>query len=698
MLFETISIVSGILILLLTGLFLHEKKKVKQNFLESKNHLDQEVTHLQSAIKTNHKTINDIIERHASENELKFNEIIIEALKANQVHDNLISENGRQIHELSFTTKIDRAQFEKYMSENDQSIREYKISMGHKHNEILGRIEQNSDKIQKYVSDAEVMSKRLKNDIDEHIMRLTDRINSQDSLIRKLREDNEILRKKLAIFTEIGADSTQLNEEVDFEDEEQNIKEAVKELREKFNELDDLDQTYLSEGQAITDLDVASILDSIVGTIPDNIKLDSEQLNGCLLMERTNENLFITGKAGTGKSFLLKVFVNLTKKKTLKLAPTGIAALNIGGTTIHSAFGFNNLVLINVDNINRNTLDLAAGRVNLLREVETLIIDEISMVRADIFHKMDRILRVVNNNDTPFGGKQIIAFGDLFQLPPIADEKEEIYLKKKYGGIFFFNSDAYKEGNFQIIELDSNHRQKQDSEFFEILNRMRIGNVSDADIAVINKHKDDSEELRRIVRLFPKKAEAERVNQSELDKIPAKEYTYQAKVLYQKYNNQNKIKSSDFPIEPNLKLKLGALVMMVKNDSGKHWVNGTLGIISSLSDDSIKVMINEIEYEVQKQVFESREANLVGGHIEYDVILKVEQYPVVLGYALTIHKSQGQTYKKVACDITDCFAPGQAYVALSRCSTLDGLHLIKEIDRRHIEVNSEVKQFYLSSR
>lgn len=180
-----------------------------------------------------------------------------------------------------------------------------------------------------------------------------------------------------------------------------------------------------------------------------------------------------------------------------------------------------------------------------------------------------------------------------------------------------------------------------------------------------------------------------------MNKIPAREFSYEVRIILNKYDNQNINIESYFPISSTLKLKLGALVMMVYNHENKLWVNGTLGIVSFISDDLLKVKINDIEYEVHKCIFESREAKYSKGKISYEVILKIEQYPVVLAYALTIHKSQGMTYQRIACDITNCFAPGQAYVALSRCSSLDGVHLLKPISSSEIKVDNGVKNFYM---
>jgi len=641
MVFEILSILSFVLLLVLSVLFFIEKHKTQSNFIFAKTCLDEEV------------------------NSIK----------------NEISENQNVI------------------SANDQKLKDFRVSVENEQQALIQQIASVKREFRKYASDTMIDRGELKKKFEENIKTLTDQMLTQASLIQNLRADNEELKKKLSYFTEIGSDSKQLNEDIDLEEEERKIQEATlifKSMSQK-KQSDQLSDIYSTAEQPSSEIHDDIDDDPVVEPVLDKSLLDTDQSRALSLMETTNGNYFITGKAGTGKSFLLRIFENGTNKKTLKVSPTGISALNINGTTIHSAFGFENLVNLNVEAINPDTVQLHGNKRFVLQEIDTLIIDEISMIRADTFDKMDRILRVLNNNNAVFGGKQVIAFGDLFQLPPIVKSKEEGYLQKKYKGIYFFNSDAYKEGNFRFIELGTNHRQKQDQYFFEMLNRMREGRVNDLDISVVNERvKKNDSDLRNIVRLFSKKETVEHVNKVELGKIPAKEYTFNAKVLYQKYKNQNIGIDSNFPINYCLKLKLGALVMIVKNDPGRRWANGTLAIVSYISDSLVKVKIKDIEYELHKEVFEAREAKLVNGHIEYDVVLQVEQYPIVLGYALTIHKSQGQTYQRIACDITDCFAPGQAYVALSRCSSLNGLHLLKSINNNHLIVDSTVRNFYLT--
>lgn len=424
--------------------------------------------------------------------------------------------------------------------------------------------------------------------------------------------------------------------------------------------------------------------------------LDTEQSFARKYIESNNSNVFITGKAGTGKSFLLDVFRRTTEKKHIVLAPTGIAALNVKGATLHTTFGYDNLEKLKVEDINSKTLKLKDEKQEVLCKVEAIIIDEISMVRADTFDKIDRILRTVTGEDIPFGGKQMILFGDLFQLPPVANKDEIDYLNKRYGGIFFFNSEAYKQGDFQFIELTHNHRQKSDERFFEILNRIRIGQVTDKDIETLNtRYTPEQSVYDRYINLFPKKADANKVNQEQLEKLPTEEFVYTAQVLLDSKNEQNSKLENVFPILINLKLKIGASVMMVANDPEHRWVNGTLGIVKSLSKDTIYVSFGKDKvYEIRQQEFDQYEIKYKNNELDYEKIYSVSQYPLIPAYAITIHKSQGQTYGNVACDINNCFASGQAYVALSRCVSLEGLHLKSKVTSVNIMVDHDIVDFY----
>ena len=422
--------------------------------------------------------------------------------------------------------------------------------------------------------------------------------------------------------------------------------------------------------------------------------LDEEQRKAFDLMEKTNNNLFITGRAGTGKSFLLKAFSWNTKKKVLLLAPTGIAALNIQGSTIHSVFGFNHLEQMQVDDLNEDTIKMKSEMQLVLTSTDVIVIDEISMVRADVFDKIDKILRIVCKNSLPFAGKQVIVFGDLFQLPPIVNKTNK-HLLSGYSGKYFFYSRIFQAAYFRCIELLENHRQSKDMFYFYLLNRIRTGTMSHDDILELNNRVVQEDQLKnRIITVFPKKADAEYLNRKKLKEIKGKEYTYYAKVTVDEHNIGNSIIDTSFPISKELKLKVGALVMMVKNDPGKKWVNGTMGIVKKLTTDSIFVSISGNTYQVFVEKFQQQEPVFLEGRIQYKDVYVVEQFPLVLAYAMTIHKSQGQTFSEVACDISGCFDSGQAYVALSRCEALSGLYLLSRVGSADIKTDYSIVDFY----
>lgn len=511
--------------------------------------------------------------------------------------------------------------------------------------------------------------------------------NTDKSRIAKLEKDQSLLaeriqelEKKLNFYLNIEEDSASLNEQ----DEPAEKTALLEQVAQQIN-----DQTHALQDATSESLEPPEERPAPI--------LDHEQDAARSSMEMSSGNFFITGKAGTGKSFLLDVFRATTRKSNVVLAPTGIAALNVSGATLHSTFGYYNLVNLSIDDISKDTIRLKSEKKLILRQVETIIIDEISMVRADTFDKIDRILRVINGSNAPFGGKQVLLFGDLFQLPPIAKSQEYTYLKDRYGGIYFFYSDAYKNGDFQFIELTINHRQKDDTGYFELLNHIRDGNISVADIDSLNKRViTDESAYDRFTTLLPTRAEAERINSEHLSRLDSREYTYQAQVVLDKYPDKKHTIETIFPITETLRLRKGALVMMVANDPNYRWVNGTLGIVKELSKDSIYVAINKRTYQIHITEFTEQEASYVGGQIIYEDVLKIAQYPLVLAYAITIHKSQGQTYQNIVCDLDRCFASGQAYVALSRCTSLDGLHLKSHVNPASILVDGDVLAFYRS--
>lgn len=469
--------------------------------------------------------------------------------------------------------------------------------------------------------------------------------------IEKQKQDLKTLRDAIKNYTDIRSDSLRLNV------------------------IDD-DQTPGIEG-----------LDSSVPKTKNTIDfedLDPEKQEIYELMEHTNENLFITGKAGTGKSYLLKYFRQNTNKNALYTAPTGISALNIEGVTLHRTFGFYNLQ-------ENHPINLSSDQKKLLKKIDTIVIDEISMVRADTFNRIDLIFQEVMNNDKSFGGKQLIILGDLFQLPPVANKDETNYLTDKYGGIYFFNSPAYKFGNFIFRELKNIYRQS-DKQFIDILNRAREGKLHNDDVAVLNK-KYTLKVPNRVVQVVAKKDEANLVNKANLEEVPSALHVYEAEFP----NGTTGIKENDFPCSFTLELKEGALVMMIANDlEHDRWVNGTLGIISKLKDNFIEVTINGISYEISKKSFSTYkcEYNSDTKRLEYTEDKTVIQFPVILAYAITIHKSQGMTYQRIACNLDNCFAPGQAYVALSRCADFNELYLTNKVSVNSFFTDGTLVDFY----
>lgn len=476
---------------------------------------------------------------------------------------------------------------------------------------------------------------------------LQKKVDNKQNLITRLKINIDDLVKELSFYTEIKEDSLKLNIDED-----------------NIDNIADIDY-HLSNNEV-------------------NEGLNVEKTEIYNMMENTNSNLFITGKAGTGKSYLLKYFRNKTQKKVLYTAPTGIAALNINGVTLHSTFGFRNLVV-------ENNINLSQNQCELFKSIDTIIIDEISMVRVDVFHQIDKILQYANNNSKLFGGKQIILIGDLFQLPPVAKKEEVEYLTDEYGGIFFFNYSGYNKGNFIFCELNEVFRQN-DAKFISILNNIREGNVLSSDIDLLNEHYT-SDVPRRVTQVVATKDEASLVNTKNLEKINSKEYIYEANILI----GEDKFKETDFPCDFKLRLKVGSLVMMIVNDQEyKRWVNGTLGIVSELTSSMIKVTINGIDYEINRYNFNKYkcEYNREKKKIDYVVETSVSQFPIILAYAITIHKSQGMTYQQIAVNVENCFAPGQAYVALSRCADFNKLYLIKKINPNCIITDNSVVNFY----
>lgn len=430
-----------------------------------------------------------------------------------------------------------------------------------------------------------------------------------------------------------------------------------------------------------------------MSALDDQLKLSEEQAAVFHSLENRHTSFFITGKAGTGKSVLLRFFVEHTKKKVVVLAPTGIAAIHVGGQTIHSFFGMDAAVQDTKDSasVRSGMTDLRRRELSLL---DCIIIDEISMVRVDMMDMIDRKLRLSRNHDIPFGGCQIIAFGDLFQLPPVVKEEAvEKFLRRRYGTMYFFGSPGYKERPFTFVELTKVFRQN-DPAFISMLNHIRMGETQWSEMEHLNSRYSPLPPSRGTIILTSRNDAAQEINQSRLDEIPSEEFRYAGSV-------SGAFEEDDLPTSLTLSLKVGAQIMMLRNDPCRKWFNGTLGKVASLSEHSIHVEIDGKVYPVDQAVWVQHEYTY---HPENETISRravgsFQQYPIRLAYAITIHKSQGQTFDSVILDYSEgaAFAPGQTYVALSRCRSFDSLYLTSTLSVEDIRVSQEIIDFIRSA-
>ena len=426
------------------------------------------------------------------------------------------------------------------------------------------------------------------------------------------------------------------------------------------------------------------------------LELNADFIKVLDLVEKTNQNFFITGRAGTGKSTLLQLFRNTTKKKTIVLAPTGIAAINVKGQTIHSFFGFPPRLLSHGD-IQRRKYR------KLYQNLEVIIIDEISMVRADMVDNIDRFLRINRDNSEPFGGVQMVFFGDLFQLPPvIAGQVEKKYFRANFSSPYFFSSKVIENGwPFEMIELYKIYRQEERN-FIQLLDSIRTRSLDYDDFEELNERHEPREKGHGpFVTLCSINAIADKINQEKLKELDTQTEEYRAKV-------SGDFHTRLFPTEAFLTLKLGAQVMFLTNDNEKkRYVNGTIGIITKLAPDSIKIAIEREEgaseeIELEKFEWEILRYQHTGDQknpIESKSVGTFTQYPIKLAWAITIHKSQGKTFDRVVIDLgRGAFEYGQTYVALSRCRTLKGIELKKPLKPSDIIVDDRIIEFYETKR
>lgn len=414
-----------------------------------------------------------------------------------------------------------------------------------------------------------------------------------------------------------------------------------------------------------------------------------EQQKAFDIVANTNNCLFITGKAGTGKTTFVKRLLEEVNKNFLVLAPTGIAALAVGGQTIHSFFGFP------LDVIGPHThLSISPIQKDILEKVDTIIVDEASMVRSDMVDGMDRCLRIAFNTHMPFGGKQVVFVGDLFQLPPVVKmgSVDEEMLHDLYGsGVpFFFKAQVLKRMNLLNIEFQKVYRQS-DADFVNILNKIRIGETTSNDLTLLNQHVCKTEDLSDYsVILSAYNKRVEQINEKKLAEIDAEEFCYEGQI-------SGSFNKGDSSAPMRLRLKVGAQVIFCRNDYSHGCANGTIGMVKELEEDKITIRLeNGTELNVKQATWESYERvyNRETRKMESRVVGTYTQYPLRLAWAITIHKSQGMTFERMHLDLTrGTFAPGQAYVALSRMRSLRGLTLSNAIMPHHITQNPEVRAF-----
>ncbi len=402
------------------------------------------------------------------------------------------------------------------------------------------------------------------------------------------------------------------------------------------------------------------------------------------LMENTDENLYISGNAGTGKSTLLEYFRQNTSKKFIILAPTGVAAIKVHGQTIHSFFKFPPRI-VRPEHIKK------IREKRLMRALDTVIIDEASMLRADLLDAVDYSLRKNREcYDTPFGGAQVILFGDLFQLSPvISGEETEAYFSR-YETPYFFDAAVMRETGYKKIQLSRIYRQK-DKGFINLLNRIRNRKINESDMESLNKRVDPYVEYGSgVITLTPTNRRASGINKNYLKKINGQEYVYSAEI-------EGNFDEKAAPAEVELRLKQGAQVMMLRNDPAGRWVNGTIGEVSRPEEDGVKVRIGPEVYDVPREKWEKimYRYNEEKDRVEEEVSGSFSQYPVKLAWAITIHKSQGQTFDDVILDIDGgAFAHGQVYVALSRCRKIEGLKLKRPISYSDIIFDEKIYRFH----
>ena len=429
--------------------------------------------------------------------------------------------------------------------------------------------------------------------------------------------------------------------------------------------------------------------------LPKNFEISPEMQSAINAVSK-GKSIFITGRAGTGKSTLLTYLrEEVLKDNFVVVAPTGVAAINVGGSTIHKFFGF--LPDITFQHI--DSAEYHPRSQKIMKNLKTLIIDEISMVRADLLDCVDKALRKYGPKPTkPFGGVQVIFVGDLFQLSPIVAESEKEFLYSHYDTPFFFSSYGYQSIQMHKVVLQKVYRQSE-IDFLEILNGIRVNQTTPAILDLLNTRVLPDFEPSKdtfFITLVATNAMANTINQRELEKLKGDAHKSQAHIT-------GALSKSEYPAELEINFKVGSQIMMLNNDAENRWVNGTLATIEAINLDDprkdpyiiIKVASSEERYNVTKHMWDIKRPRSEGKVLVYDTIGTFSQFPFMLAWAITIHKSQGKTFENVIINLAaKAFAAGQLYVALSRCTTLGGLVLRQPIDSSQVILDERVMEFH----